>query len=200
MLYEFFHFLRRRVYCGSLNPMEKQSEDLSVKSDRAKTETDEAFTVYEVSYLFLPSMVLDQVSIKTKNLKDMLVSLNGVIISDEDPNLIDLAYPMTKVVGTARHRVTSGYFGWVKFNLSKGDKNEIETVKKNLDADAEIIRYLIVKTVREDTLLNGKMKFQKEDKRRKEETESVLENIAPEATKESMPEEIDKSIDDLVIV
>ena len=178
--------LHRSPCCGSLPFME--IEDVKEKSDSA--------TVYEISYLIFPSIAMEQVSSKAIALKEMLTSFGSVIISDENPSLIDLAYPMIRVVGTTRHKVTSSYFGWVKFEISS---EGIEAVKKSLDANPEIVRYLIIKTVRENTLLNGKMKLQKEDRGKKEEIESVTENVVPEAIKESMPEETDKSIDDLVI-
>ncbi|MCX6702087.1 MAG: 30S ribosomal protein S6 [Candidatus Zambryskibacteria bacterium] len=160
-------------------------------------EKGDMLTVYEVSYLLLPSLALEQVPAKVTTLKKMLTSVGGQVISDENPILIDLAYPMTKVVQTIRHKCTMGYFGWIKFEVTK---EGIETVKKNLDMDNEILRYLIVKTVRENTLLSGKMKLKFEDVRRQDVGyDSEIINV-PVVEKEATPEEIDKSIDDLVIV
>ncbi len=150
-------------------------------------------TVYEVSYILLPSLALEQVPTKASGLKAVLTGVGGAVISDEDPILIDLAYPMTKVVGVERHKATTGYFGWIKFELPK---EGMEAVKKAFDGDAQIIRYLIVKTVKENTLLNGKMSIQKEERVRKEDE---LSEVSEEVAKESSPEEVDKSIDDLVI-
>ncbi len=151
-------------------------------------------TVYEVSYLLLPSLAIEQVPGKASSLKDMLTSLGGIVISDETPVSLDLAYPMVKVVGTERHKANSGYFGWIKFEMTAGD---VEKVKKALDADSIVLRYLIIKTVRENTLLNGKMKLQKEEKFVRE--EEVLEDVPVEALKEVAPEELDKSIDEIVV-
>ena len=170
---------------GSLGSMEQEKTQ----------EKGDALTVYEVSYLLLPSLAVEQVPAKADSVKAILTSAGGVVVSGETPVLIDLAYPMTKVVSTVRHKVTTGYFGWMKFELSS---EGIEVVKKNLDADNQILRYLIIKTVKENTLLNGKMKLQKEEKARRGEEETVVEG-APEAVKEVAPEELDKSIDDLVI-
>lgn len=156
-------------------------------------EKGDTLTIYEVSYLLLPSLAVEQVPAKVASLKGVLTSVGGQVISDENPVLIDLAYPMTKVVQTIRNKCTKGYFGWVKFETTKEGIGEI---KKNLDLDNDILRYLIIKTVRENTLLNGKMKLKSEDRVLKE------EEILPEVSlveKEATPEEIDKSIDDLVI-
>lgn len=157
--------------------------------------TADNVAVYEVSYLLLPSEAKEQVPSKAESLKQTLTRLGGVVISLEMPVLIDLAYPMTKVVQTIRHKVNTGYFGWIKFEIGR---DGIEAVKKALDNDSSIVRYLIIKTVRENTLLNGKMMLRKEEKMKREEENDELVDT-PEVVKEIVPEELDKSIDDLVI-
>ena len=172
--------------------MEKQ-----IKEEVVKTK-DDTKTVYELSILLLPSLAPEQVPAKAAAIKGMLTSAGGAVISDEDPVLIDLAYPMTKVVGTTRHKCDSGYFGWTKFEI---EAEGIEAVKKALDAHDEVLRYIIIKTVHENTLLHGKMMLKKEDKVKKEEVMVDDEALAtiPEIEKEVVAEDIDKSIDDLVI-
>ncbi|HEY4505726.1 MAG TPA: 30S ribosomal protein S6 [Candidatus Paceibacterota bacterium] len=162
--------------------------------DKSLDTTDSNLTVYEVSYLLLPSLAEEQVPSTTIKIKDSIVVLGGTVISDENPVLIDLAYPMTKVVQTIRHKAKTGYFGWIKFEMpSEG----VEVVKKNFDENGEVLRYLIIKTVRENTLLLGKMKLAKEEKVKRDEGESA--NEIPEVAKEIVPEDLDKSIDELVV-
>ncbi len=150
-------------------------------------------TVYEVSYLLLPSLAHEQVPAKHSSLKEMIEKAGGAVIMDENPVLIDLAYPMTKVIQTTQHKYSNGYFGWIKFEMAS---DGISSVKKSLDAHLDILRYLIIKTVRENTLVEGKMRLQKEDNTRMDDEAS--EDIIP-AEEISTPEVIDKSIDDLVI-
>ena len=161
--------------------------------EEIKQEKSDMSTVYEVSYLLLPSLAVEQVPGKAASLKDMLTSLGGTVISDENPVLIDLAYTMVKVVGTERHKASQGYFGWIKFEITT---EGVEKVKKAFDADVDTVRYLIIKTVRENTLLEGKMKLQKEEKFIREEGE--LEEVPVEALKEVASEELDKNIDEMV--
>ena len=154
----------------------------------------EGGNIYEVSYLLLPSLADEQISAKSAALKEMIQSAGGTIISGEDAVLIDLAYSMTKVIGTTRHKANSGYFGWVKFGI---EADAISKVKKAFDGDDDVLRFLVVKTVKENTLLHGKMMFKKEDKTKKE--EEIVDEVSSEP-KEAIPEDLDKSIDDLVIV
>lgn len=162
--------------------------------------TADNLAVYEVSYLLLPSLALEQVPHEVDSIKESITSRAGAVISQEMPVLIDLAYPLTKVVQTVRHKVTTGYFGWVKFEMPH---DGVLGVKKVLDGDDTIIRYLIIKTVRENTLLNGKMMLKKEEKMKREDDEfldsSEGEGGKVQAPTETVPEELDKSIDDLVI-
>ena len=159
-----------------------------------KNEKGDLATIYEVSYILLPSLALEQVPAKVETLTKMVESAGGELVSSENPVLVDLAYPMVKVVHANRQKCTKGYFGWMKFEM---DKEAIKDVKKALDMDEQTLRYLIIKTVKENTLLNGKMslKGDKEDKKDFVAKEPEAESVLPE----SSPEEIDKSIDELVI-
>ena len=164
-------------------------------------EKDENTTVYECSYLLLPSLATEQVPSLADGIKNAIVGLGGVVFSDESPILIDLAYPMTKVVQTTRHKCDTGYFGWMKFEMPA---EGIEAVKKALDANNEVLRYIIIKTARENTLLHGKMMLRKEEKVKKPvegevEMETSGDDIGAEPVKEGLPSDLDKSIDDLVI-
>ena len=153
-------------------------------------------TIYEVSYLLLPSLAPEQVPAKVEAFTASIVKAGGDVISGENPILIDLAYPMVKVIQTSRHKCHAGYFGWVKFEMTKDGIGE---VKKAFDTDESVLRHLIVKTVRENTLLNGKMMFKLGEEENNEEVQEVQDIASAEVLPESSPEEIDKSIDDLVI-
>ncbi|MSU45272.1 MAG: hypothetical protein EXS47_01430 [Candidatus Zambryskibacteria bacterium] len=182
--------LPRKVSCDSVGLMEQEKTQ----------EKGGALTVYEVSYLLLPSLAVEQVPAEALSVKAILTSAGGVVLGGETPVLIDLAYSMTKVVSTVRHKVSTGYFGWMKFEMTA---DGMEVVKKNLDADTQILRYLIIKTVKENTLLNGKMKLRKEDIKRQGggvDSEETTAEEAPKVVKEVAPEELDKRIDNLVIV
>ncbi len=143
-------------------------------------------SVYEASFILLPSLATEQVPAFCESLRDLITKVGGTVISYEDAVLIDLAYPMLKVVGTTRHKVDTGHFGWVKFDV---ETDGLETIKKFLDTHAEVVRSLIIRTVRENTLLNGKMHLKKEEKtaRGSAEEESIEEK--PEAVEEEVVKE-----------
>ncbi len=175
--------------------MEKESNNqvLGEKNDTSR--------VYEVSYLLMPTISEEQVPANVSDIKNFLTSSGASIVSFEDPILIDLAYPMTKVVQTYRHTVEQGYFGWIKFEISGDSMNSIN---KFFDNNSLVLRYLIIKTVKENTLVNGKMKLKSEDKLKRVDSDEILDDVSfDESTEEndsvSTDDVDDKVSDDLVL-
>ena len=104
--------------------------------------------------------------------------------------MMTLAYPMLKVVANVRSKFSTAYFGWIKFTM---DGEQVVELKSKLDFDPTIIRFLILKTVKENTI--AAKRFVRSDtlhKKFKAKNDDV-ENVAP-----INKEEIDKEIDALV--
>ena len=125
------------------------------------------------------------------DLKELISSLGGSVISDEMPKLIELAYPMLHVVQNVRNKFSSAYFGWLKFNM---EAEKVLELKKKVDLNPNIIRSLIIKTVKENTLASKRF-VSKEGGHRKP-TFTKKENL-----EEVVPinkEEVDKEIDAMI--
>jgi len=71
------------------------------------------------------------------------------MLADGYPKLIELAYPMRKAVANVWHTYTKGHFGWVKFEMAA---SETAALKEKLDQNKKVIRFLFIKTSREDTM------------------------------------------------
>lgn len=160
--------------------MEDANEDVEINS-----------RIYEVGYLLLPTIPEEGIPALYGNLKDLVVSLGGEIISDEMPKMITLAYTMSKVTQNVRSKFNSAFFGWVKFEINP---EKVLELKKKLDLDPNFLRFLILKTVRENTI--AAKRFVHKDSRKKifsAKKEGENENVAPIDEKE-----IDKEIDAMV--
>ena len=144
--------------------------------DESET-SEENSKVYELGYLLASTIKEEDVSVNYGNLKELVSSFNGEIISDEMPKMTNLAYSMVKVTSNMRNKFNTAYFGWIKFVM---DSQKVLEKKKHLDLDPNIIRFLILKTVKENTIA----------------TKSTKNEIATPINKE----EIDKEIDALVAV
>ena len=180
--------------------MEKDKKTKENKVEMTDPSIQDAGTIYELSYILLPTLSADDVASSAESISTLVRSLGGNMISHENPSLIDLAYPMTKVVQTVRHKAVTGFFGWVKFDL---DVEQIEKIKKACDENPVILRHLIVKTVRENTFIAGKIMSKKmeggtdEEKRLDDESE-IAGSAVPVSDPVNMTE-IGKEIDELVI-
>ncbi len=146
--------------------------------------------VYELGYLLVPTIASEDVPAMYTALKDTVVSFGGEFIMDEMPKLIPLAYTMVKVVSNVRNKFDSGYFGWLKFYMAT---EKVDELKKKLDLDPKIIRFLILKTVKENTMAA----------RRYVGRDSAYRKNVPKKDAEALPinkEEIDKEIEAMVAV
>jgi ribosomal protein S6 len=153
-----------------------------------KTE-DSGLKVYELGYLLVSGIPEEKVKTEVEAIVSLITKNNGVVVSSEDPIFIDLAYPIRKVIQTNRQKHTKGYFGWVKFEMSP---DMIAEVKKALDLSPTMLRYLITKTVKENTLLHGHMVLHKEE---------MPADLAVEVEEEVVGdiEVEEKPVDDLVV-
>jgi len=156
-------------------------------------ERDANSRVYELGYLLVPTVEEVDLPVIYGNLKELVSSYGGLTISDEMPKMISLAYAMVKVVANVRSKFNTAYFGWTKFTM---DSDKVLKLKKKLDLDANIIRFLILKTVKENTI--AAKRFIRGDIARRRPT--VKKNEDNETTVPINKEEIDKEIDALVAV
>ncbi|MFA7315391.1 MAG: 30S ribosomal protein S6 [Candidatus Paceibacterota bacterium] len=144
--------------------------------------------VYEIGYLMVPSIAEENLGGEVTAFKDILSEHGVTFISDEYPKMIELAYEMSRSIANKKQKFSYGYFGWVKFECTP---EVAHTLKNLLEKNEKIIRYLLIKTVRESTL-SAKRAYGKEGSKRRQ---------TPKA-EESLPineEVIDKEIDALVV-
>lgn len=147
--------------------------------------------VYELGFLLVPTISEENMPIAFNNLKDLIADFGGEIISDEMPKMISLAYTMFKIHQNVRNKFNSAYFGWIKFETSP---EKIPGLNKKLDFDQNLVRFLILKTVRENTI--AAKRFVHKDSRKK-----ILFAKREGEAEISSPidkEEIDKEIDAMV--
>lgn len=137
-------------------------------------ERQEGIRVYELGFHFVPTLSEDEVVVQFSHLKSLIEKKGGTFISEETPQMIDLAYEITKTSKAQKKRFTSAYFGWVKFELNP---EEVPALEKEVKAFEPILRYILITTVRENTLVGSKEVLAK--KGTKEESETSTEETSP---------------------
>ena len=69
--------------------------------------------IYEVSYLLVPTISEDELPVNYGNLKELVASLSGNVVSDEMPKMMNLAYPMYKTLQNVINKFETAYFCWM---------------------------------------------------------------------------------------
>ncbi|MDP2788608.1 MAG: 30S ribosomal protein S6 [bacterium] len=154
-------------------------------------EKDTNSRVYELGYLLMPTIAEDGVPAAYGNLKELVSSLGGEMIFDEMPKMMSLAYSMSKVISNIRQKFNTAYFGWTKFFMEPAKVLEL---KKQLNLDPNLIRFLIIKTVKENTLASKRFIYKDAPRRKTPTTREASGEVVTSINKE----EIDKEIDALV--
>jgi len=150
--------------------------------------------IYEVGFHIVPTASEEEVISITNTVKDTIESAKGAIFMEQNPLLVNLAYSMDHIVANKKSIHNSAYFGWAKFQIEPED---ISIIKNVLEKNENIIRFLIIKTVREDTLTHKPIIL----KTNKKTGDAVsVDKIHKETKKaEISVEEVDKAIEELVV-
>jgi ribosomal protein S6 len=135
--------------------------------------------VYEVGYFLVPLIAESDVGNEVGKIQLAIETHGGVSISDEFPALRSLAYEMRKAMGEKNQVFSNGYFGWIK---------------KDFDLLPNILRFILVRTVRENTFFAPKSPMLSV-----KQPGSIEEGGVREVeTSTISDEELDKSIEQLI--
>lgn len=163
---------------------------MSKKATVAKNSEEK---IYEVGYHIVSSVAEEQIPAEVEKIKAYLAKEKAIIISEEAPKLRPLAYSIKKAFGGSYKVFDKAYFGFIKFEL--GEEGDITNIDKGMKANESVLRYIVIKTVRENTMYSPKITvFSNKD-------EKIKALKVEKAEKDEKPvsiEEIDKSIDALV--
>ena len=160
-----------------------------VENEEDVESTDSKVSIYEVGYIMIPSIPEENLGGEVTILKDSLGDMGASFISDEYPKMLELAYEMSRSIANKKQKFSYGYFGWVKFECST---ENARIIKDSLDKNEKLVRYLMIKTVRESTM-STKRAYGKQDGFKRRSTPKVEESLPINE------ETIDKEIDALVV-
>ena len=157
-------------------------------------EINEEKTIYEIGYHVVSTVAEGELLAQVSLVKEAIKKENGVLIMEESPKKISLAYPMSKMESGERTIFDAAYFGWLKFEI---DRDNIGSIKRALDENKDILRFLIIKTVREDTRVpRHVVTAQKAEAPKPKPTIKLTKKETPASVIDA---EIDKTIEDLVV-
>lgn len=147
--------------------------------------------VYEFGYHILPTVAEENLPNEVSKVHSLISENGGSIISEGAPVVRQLAYEISKKIENKNLNFNKAYFGWIKFEM---DRKDIVNFKNKIENLPNILRFLVVKTVKENTMHTPKIPMFVKDSHREEKDVTKTEEKAPVSEAE-----IDKSIDELVI-
>lgn len=109
--------------------------------------------VYEIGFHLIPLVLPeDEVASQVSRIKSVIEQAGGETLSEEHPKLIELAYPISKKIKGRKEDFTSAYFGWIKFTAEPSAIGDIDEHVRDME---EVLRFIVVKTLRGNTLIEG---------------------------------------------
>lgn len=151
--------------------------------------------VYELGYHIVSSVGEENLAAETSNIKELIEKAGGIFVSEDYPKSVKLAYEISKSMEGKNQKFDNAYFGWIKFEIKKED---VMKIKEGLDGNANILRFIIIKTVRESTTAPKITAFDKKAKILPKKTKAL--SVRKEEKKEIISEEeLDKTIEELVV-
>ncbi|MCR4280751.1 MAG: 30S ribosomal protein S6 [Candidatus Kaiserbacteria bacterium] len=160
--------------------------------------------IYELGYHIIPTVKEEDVEKIVSGIRSIIESAGdgsstggkAAFIAEGAPSLIRLAYPMSAlaVEGEKRVEYDRGYFGWIKFESAVSTAS---VLMEKLKSDANILRFGIFRTVREDTRAKMKPPTLREVKR----TDTIKSSPKRAPTEESAvpvsEEDLEKALRDI---
>jgi ribosomal protein S6 len=130
---------------------------IPVSISNSSLKMSEENRTYELGYILVPTLPETDVEKTVTALKSAIETVKGELLSEGTPEFIDLAYQIEKNVKSKKMKWTQGYFGWIKFNSAP---EALEALKKALDANTDLVRYMLVKTDAENNVVFKKPKIE----------------------------------------
>jgi len=166
-----------------------------VKEDKNNKEegvSEGGLNTYELGYLIIPTVIEEKLSGEMVKVKDVLEK-DGKIVSSDAPKEQELAYEMNKKINGKRQVFKDAYFGSIIF---EADSVSIDGIKKELDKNDNILRFMIIGRTKE-ILIAPQKRIATAPIDRSKEASSTIKN--KEVKKEVDEKEIDKEIESLVV-
>lgn len=148
--------------------------------------------IYEVGFHLVPTIAEDGVGAAVEKVRK-LIGDDAELISEGYPQKINLAYVVERATQGKREKYGEAWFGWIKFATTR---DKIPALEAALNDSREVLRSLIIETVREDIAPPKARAVFTSDRL---EGETIKKPAAPAELSAPVSEaELDKSIDALV--
>ncbi len=148
--------------------------------------------IYEVGYHLVPTIKDEDIDGVVGAIRSVIEKAGGSFIAEGAPTLTRLSYTISRQEKGKRVDFDRGYFGWIKFEATI---DAVENLDAALKRSADLVRFIVFQTVREDTRAKIKAPALREVKRT-----DVIKSAARNTEEPAAPvseEDLDKALKDL---
>lgn len=156
----------------------------------ASTQANDSQPIYEIGYHVVPTAGDEGVPKVVDAIRAALK--DAEIISEGFPQKIPLAYVVERATQGKREKYAESYFGFIKFST---DRESLVAFKEKVAAMPEVLRHIVIETVREDLMQQKQRAVFASDRLEGKTLEKPAS--APEKGGEVSQEELDKSLEAL---
>ncbi len=121
---------------------------------KVSAEAEAEKKIYEVGFHIVPSAPQEEIGTIFSALKDMIEKSPGIITGESSPKMTPLSYTLKKEKAGKYTKYNQAYFGWLKFEIEPVSIEAIDEYFKNQEL---VLRYLLIKTVKENTMTAPKI-------------------------------------------
>ena len=154
---------------------------------------DSETKLYEIGFLLLPMLSEEAVPAELATIREIVEKQGGVIEVAELPKTRPLAYAISKKIANKRQEFTQAYFGFIQF---KATPDVIPTIKIEVEKLDNILRMMLVETVKVIPVVRRIPTAQVETEVKPEETKEVAKEA--KVSEPLTSEQIDKEVEGLI--
>jgi|GEM_PF-376559 len=141
--------------------------------------TEDGKELYEIGLHIVSSLAPEQVQDEFISLKSNLAK-HAEVTAEQAPELMQLAYTITKNIDRKNQRFDTAYFGWIKCVATS---QAIIDIKEMVDGNTAVLRSIIVKTVEDAEEAAIRFEEKEAAERTDENGENQDSDAKPEAKK-----------------
>lgn len=134
--------------------------------------------IYEIGYHIVPTVKEEDLEKIVSEIRSVIEKAGGSFIAEGAPSLTKLSYGMQAREGDRHIEYDRGYFGWIKFEAKVAI---VAALTESLKRNQNFLRFVVFRTVREDTRAKMKAPVLREVKR----TDTIKSAPRREASEES---------------
>ena len=170
-----------------------QAEEAFTQAAEGSSEpkVNDETAVYELAFHIVPQIPTEGLGAVVEKLHKLIG--NAEVIAEQAPEKKNLAYTIIISHTGKREKFDTAYFGWIKFATRR---DAIPSVEVGVRSMKEVLRYLLVETVRENTMEQPRRAVFTSDRL---EGQTIEKPVAPaEKVAEVSEEQLDKTLEGLI--